>query len=194
MPPLIDARYSGALLGRYLLASRRGHPEGGQVLACRLDTISPQMLTAHAPVAGQVGEEVDASFEPFGLLRGRLRHVTRSGFAMSIEVSDEDRYILSRRIEWHARHQPVERRSNQRLLPDNPHSVLLLGDGTSCPCLILNMSSSGAAVSADLRPPIGTPLALGRTLGRVARRTDIGFAMRFLADQPEKQLELLLHL
>lgn len=194
VPPLIDARYSGPVIGRYLLASRRGRPEGAQVFACRLDTITPMTLIATAPVSGAVGEDLDVNFEPFGLLRGRVRHSTSTGFAMTITASDEDRYILSRRIDFYARNPPLERRSSQRLLPEDPHSVVMLADGTRRACLILDMSTSGAALSIDLRLPVGTPLALGRTVARVVRPTDIGFAVRFLNDVPERELERMLHL
>jgi hypothetical protein len=42
------------------------------------------------------------------------------------------------------------------------------------------MSVSGAAVSAELEPPIGTPLAVGACVGRVVRIFPGGFAIKFV--------------
>jgi hypothetical protein len=57
-----DVRFIGALMGRYLLASRRHKVECVQVFACRLQSISPQTLVASAPVPGVPGEDIAASF------------------------------------------------------------------------------------------------------------------------------------
>jgi hypothetical protein len=51
------------------------------------------------------------------------------------------------------------------------------------------MSASGAAVSADIVPDIGTPLAVGKVVSRVIRRLDDGFAVRFNELQNLDRLE-----
>jgi hypothetical protein len=43
----------------------------------------------------------------------------------------------------------------------------------------LNISASGAAVSAQTLPEIGAALALGRLVGRVVRQFKGGFAIQF---------------
>ena len=48
------------------------------------------------------------------------------------------------------------------------------------PCLVIDISSSGAAISADYEPVTGEPLAVGRALGRVVRKLEVGFAVQFL--------------
>jgi hypothetical protein len=54
------------------------------------------------------------------------------------------------------------------------------------------MSSSGAAVSAKVVPAAGTPLALGKVVGRVVRHLPNGFAIRFVNPVDIKLLEDLL--
>jgi hypothetical protein len=51
------------------------------------------------------------------------------------------------------------------------------------------MSVTGAAVSSELQPEIGTPLAVGRTVGRVVRHFSEGFAVRFIEQQQRERLE-----
>ena len=46
-------------------------------------------------------------------------------------------------------------------------------------CFVIDVSPSGAAISADVDPEIGTRLAVGRAVGHVVRRFNEGFAIQF---------------
>ena len=56
-----------------------------------------------------------------------------------------------------------------------------------------SLGSAGASIrkelSADMRPDLGTPLAVGRLVARVERWLDVGFAVQFLVEQEPKSLE-----
>ena len=67
--------------------------------------------------------------------------------------------------------------------------MILLGDGSRLPCLIIDMSRSGAAFSADVEPDLGPPLAVGRVVARVVCWLDVGFAVQFLSEQDPESLE-----
>jgi hypothetical protein len=54
------------------------------------------------------------------------------------------------------------------------------------------MSASGVAVSAELQPAIGTPLAVGACIGRVVRLLPNGFAVEFLELQNPNHLDRLI--
>jgi len=56
----------------------------------------------------------------------------------------------------------------------------LLADGTVRTCFIIDVSVTGAAVSTDFVPEIGTVLAVGKAVGRVSRHFDGGFAVQFI--------------
>ena len=56
------------------------------------------------------------------------------------------------------------------------------------------MSASGAAVSADVQPELGMPLAIGACVGRVVRHFGEGFAVKFVEIQNEQNLEKLVAL
>lgn len=191
-----NVRFIGAVMGRYLLASRRNRADSVQVFACRLQSISPQQMVASAPVPGHPGEEISASFEPFGLLRGKVERLIAGGFSVAIEARGEERARLARRIAWYKKntfHGLSDKRAHKRVMPRDPRSQLVFADGTMVECLIIDMSLSGAAVSADVQPGIGTPLALGTVVCRVVRWLEVGFAVRFTVEQEAQTLEERLH-
>lgn len=196
-PRSSDIRFIGALMGRYLLASRKNRSHRVQVFACRLQSISPQMMVASAPVLGAPGEELSANFEPFGTVRGRVERLIDGGFSMAIETTAEERDLLIKRIGWYKKrvfHGVADKRAHRRVMPRDPRSTILFADGTRLPCLIIDMSRSGAALSADVQPDLGTPLAVGRVVARVVRWLDVGFAVQFLVEQDPESLEDRLHL
>jgi hypothetical protein len=77
-------------------------------------------------------------------------------------------------------------------MPREPRSAVVLGNGDVLPCLVIDISASGAAVSADLDPQLGEPLAIGRVVGRVVRKLEVGFAVQFVAEQEPEVVEEML--
>lgn len=191
-----DVRFIGALAGRYALPDRRQSAnEKIHVYACRLCSISTRMLVAVGPVIGKDGETVSAHFDEFGLLKGRITRRLPSGFVAELAMPDSDREKLAARIEWHKRHvheQVPDKREHKRFPPRDPRSMITLGDGTRIPCFIINVSQSGAAISTHFWPDIGTPMAVGRLVGRVIRHLEVGFALQFIEAQDTSMLDHLL--
>jgi hypothetical protein len=191
-----NIRYIGYISGRYTLASRRSRQSKlARVFACRIQSISPEMAVVIGPVIGNVGDRVTANFDDLGLVRGSIIRFVDGGFVVAIEGSDKERRLLAARIDWFRRKTQQslpDQREHRRYLPRNPRSVLILATGKIMPCFIIDMSVSGVAVSADLTPRLGTPLAVGRVVGRVTRQLDVGFAMKFLSPQKAADLERLL--
>lgn len=198
MPPALpervpDVRFIGAVMGRYTLESRRDHVPGAQrVFACRLQSISAHMIVASAPVAGRMREGVTAHFEPFGTLGGSIvRHVD-GGFCIDIDCTHEERQKLASKIDWYKKRTfagITDKREHKRSMPREPRSAVMLADGRALACLVIDMSVSGAAVSADIDPKIGEPLAIGKVVGRVVRKLDVGFAVQFIRPVDAETLE-----
>lgn len=137
-PRSSDVRFIGALMGRYLLASRKNRTHRVQVFACRLQSISPQLMVASAPVLGAPGEELSANFEPFGTVRGRVARLIDGGFSMAIEANSDERDLLVKRIGWYKKkvfQGVADKRAHRRLMPRDPRSTILFGDGSRLPCL-----------------------------------------------------------
>jgi len=87
---------------------------------------------------------------------------------------------------------PELRKAGARIVPAQSHSTLTLADGANHECFIVDMSVAGAAVSAQLRPPVGTPLAIGACVGRVVRHFSTGFAVKFVEKQNQHSLDRLI--
>jgi hypothetical protein len=114
---------------------------------------------------------------------------------MSIAATEAERDRLAVRLAWledHKNHDAHEARQHERIVPRNPYSSVTLADGRTQTCFVIDMSISGVALSADLKPDIGTVLAVGRVVGRVRRHFAEGFAVEFVQVQDIDQLPTLL--
>ena len=181
-------------MGRYALASRMVLP-GPQIFACRLQSISSQQLVAAAPVPGAIGERITANFEPFGTIHGVVARHIDDGFVVDVQCSDEERDKLASKIDWFKKRTFAgvgDKRQHRRFMPREPRSAIVLSSGEVLPCLVIDMSASGAAVSADHTPEIGEPLAVGRVVSRVVRTLEVGFAVQFVNVQEKDDVEDLL--
>lgn len=193
-PALQDnVRYVGAITGSYALSERRDEETDAiPVFACRLCSISPEEAVLIAPVLAKENEIVAAHFKDFGILRSRVSRELATGFVLDLDLDDEGRKKLAAKIRWkkqNAKSSIPDKREFPRILPRMPRSVLTMADGSRLPCFVIDISQSGAAVSAATLPAKGTPLALGSMIGRVVRRLDVGFAIEFTEIHPMDDLE-----
>lgn len=189
-----DVRYVGRIPGRYTLPDRKAQ-SGISVFACRTQGITPNSATVSAPVSGQVGDLVTANFDDIGIVHGKVSRLIQDGFAMDIDPDTNDCEKLASRIDWIKKkvaNGVADSRDHKRVIPRYPHSTLVLSDGKKMKCFIINMSASGAAVSADCSPPLGTPLAIGKVVCRVVRHLEVGFAVKFVKKYSLDEIESLL--
>jgi hypothetical protein len=150
--------------------------------ACRTTRISPFQMLVAAPVLGPTGERVITWFGELGRLDGWISDVIEGGFLVDIAATRQVRDRLAKKLVWldkRKSHGVVDARRQQRLTPEDPHTNLILADGTTLSCFVIDVSPSGVAVSADMEPEIGTRLAVGRAVGQVVRRFNEGFAVQF---------------
>jgi hypothetical protein len=73
-------------------------------------------------------------------------------------------------------------------MPRDPSSELVLEDGRTYRCRIIDLSMSGAAIKSDVKPAIGSIATLGTMRGRVVRHFDEGIALEFFAVQKRESL------
>lgn len=180
--------------GRYVLGGEAQRP-GANVLACRLQTISPTEFVASAPAVGRIGEVVSASFGPFGALEGRITRHVADGFAVELTGARAVQAELAQRIEAFSRSRraaKADRRGAGRFMPAEPRSMLMLESGVALSCLIVEYSQAGAMISADTRPAVGSSVTVGHMLAHVVRHFDVGFAVRFDNPHRDDDIETLL--
>jgi hypothetical protein len=173
------------LLGRYMLSDRREFP-------CQVINMSPGGLAMLAPGIGTVGERVVAYLDHIGRVEGKITRLLDNGFAMTVGATPRKREKLAAQLTWLANREILnlpEDRRHERGAPRNAGGWLKFEDGRQIPCRILDLSLSGAALSAEIKPEVGTPVTLGRVPARVVRRLDEGFAIEFAHPQSADTVE-----
>jgi hypothetical protein len=189
-----DIRVIVNIAGRYSLSDRRDSRGERRVFACRAINVSACAIALAAPVNGKVGERVIAHIDHLGKLEGPIVRLLERGFVMNIAASEEERDKLAAKIEWlenYKNHDAPDQRADERTVPANPYSRMILPDGTVETCLVLDLSVSGAAISADTVPDLGTVLAVGRVVGRVVRHFVGGFGVQFVERQNRHNVEIM---
>jgi PilZ domain len=172
-------RVKVSLLGRFMLEDRREYP-------CQTLDMSPGSVSLVAPVVGRVGERVVVYVDHIGRIEGEIVRTFDSGFAIAINAPARKKDKLAAKLTWLAnRHElnlPEDRR-HDRIVPENPIATITLPDERKLRCRIIDLSLSGAAVSSDLKPPIGSPLNIGALRATVVRHFEEGFAVEFAVPQ-----------
>ena len=194
--PIVECRRDPTIIvsipARYAFAKRCDTNGNPRELACRVVNISLRSITLVVPVNGAMGDWIFAYCDEFGKLEGSITRALRGGFVMTIAATDEELAKLAAKIEWHHKHKyhdlPDSRR-HKRIVPNDPRSTLFFADNSRRKCFIIDISASGVAVSAEIKPDIGTPLAVGKIVGRVVRHFPTGFAVQFIQLQNLDSLE-----
>lgn len=177
---------------RYALVSRRDTSGFHREFACRVINMSSRAMALYAPVRGVIGQRVITHCDEFGKLEGQIIRILDGGFVMSIVATEEERQRLKTKIEVYEsikNHDFSERRRHKRIVPADPRSTLIFSDGSRRDCFVIDISESGAGISAENKPEIGTPLAVGAIVGRVVRHFDEGFAVEFVQRQTMDTIE-----
>lgn len=179
--------------GHYVLP-RWLDPQGRpRSFACRTSRVSPFRMMVDAPVTGRIGDRLTPYFGDFGHLDGEISDIQGGEFLLELSMTGIMRRRMADKLAWLEQMQKDIRvqdvRKQARIIPANPHSLLTLADGSSHECFVIDVSVSGVAVSAELQPEIGTPLAVGACVGRVVRHLPSGFAVHFVEPLSRNDLE-----
>ena len=167
-----------------------------RTFACRATRVSPFRMMVEAPVVGKVGDSLTSYFRDFGHFEGTISDTTTRGLLLELEMTRSMRARLAEKLIWLEKKTKdpfsiSEARQNPRFVPKTSQSTLTFADGTVHGCHIIDVSMSGVAVSAEIQPPTGTPLAIGACVGRVVRHFPNGFAVKFVNEQSRDELNRL---
>ena len=185
-----------AVDGHYTLANWYD-PEGKlRTFSCRTTRVSPYRMMVDVPVVGKVGDSLTTYFPDFGKLDGCISDTKPGCFLLELDVPYAVRQKLADKLTWLEEKQKdpeiIDLRKESRVIPARSHSILTLADGTIHECFVIDMSVTGVAVSAEMQPEIGTPLAVGACVGRVVRVFPFGFAVNFVERQSLNDLDGLI--
>jgi PilZ domain len=180
-----NQRVNVNLLGRFMLEDRREFP-------CQTQNMSPGSVALTTPIIGRVGERVVAYIDHIGRIEGQITRAYDGGFAMTISATLRKKDKLAAKLTWLAnRHElnlPEDRR-HDRATPTIPSVTISLPDGREYRARVIDMSLSGAAVALDVKPPIGSPVMVGKLRASVVRHFDEGVAIEFATLQTAGTLE-----
>lgn len=155
--------------------------------ACRTRRVSPFRMIVDVPVVGKVGDRLTSYFSEFGEFEGKISDTRNGSFLVELDMPRRRRVWMSEKLTWLEKKQKQrgirDVRKDVRLVPQTSHTTLTLADGSVYPCFIIDVSTSGVAISTEYEPPIGMPLAVGSCVGRVVRRFQNGFAVKFVKRQ-----------
>jgi hypothetical protein len=173
------------LLGRFMLEDRREFP-------CQTTNMSPGSVSLTSPISGRVGERVIAYIDHIGRIEGHIVRVYEAGFAMSISATLRKRDKLAAKLTWLAnRHElnlPEDRR-HDRVTSKVSVTNVSLPDGREYQARLVDASLSGAALALDIKPPIGSPVMVGKLRARIVRHFDEGIAVEFATVQTPSSLD-----
>jgi hypothetical protein len=182
--------------GNYTVPHWYGPQGNPRTFACRTTRVSPFRMMVEVPVVGKVGDRLTSYFRDFGKFDGHISDTMAGSFLLELEMTGSMREKFASKLTWLEKKQKDPRipdvRKDARIIPASPYSALTLADGTTQGCCVIDMSLSGVAVSAQVQPPIGMPLAVGACIGRVVRRLPDGFAVKFVEAQNRHDLERLI--
>jgi hypothetical protein len=149
---------------------------------CDVAEMSPGDMSVRCIARAKQGDRIIAYIKLIGRIEGHVLNVTGDGFTMSVTATDRKREKLAAQLTWIANEQPTglpQDRRHVRVETRDSGSRLVLEDGTSMSCRIIDLSLSGAAVEVASRPPLWTSVRLGDLPGRVVRHFQEGVAIEF---------------
>jgi hypothetical protein len=178
-----DVRIIVNIPASFTVSKRRAAGGARPEFACRAVNLGTREVALTSPVSVKLGDQIIAHIDHIGKLEGTVTRLLSHGFVMGISADDSAREQLRRRIEWLEKHKNLDvldGRSKPRFVPRNPHAKMIFADGTVERCLILDLSASGASISAEKSPEIDSVLAIETNVSRVVRSFEGGFAVKFL--------------
>ena len=173
------------MLGRYMLADRREFP-------CQTIDMSPGGVTLAAPVQANLGERVVVYLDNLGRIEGAVTRHLDDGFALRLNVPLRKREKLADQLTWLANRAALgmpEDRRHERIEPRIRRTTMRMPNGEEYPVKIIDVSLSGVALNATIKPDIGAVVTIGETAGRVVRHFDNGIAIEFTRLLPEAHFD-----
>ncbi len=168
-----------------MLEDRREYP-------CQVIDMSPGGMAMITPVTGRVGERVIAYLDHLSRVEGTISRLIDGGFAVELSNTARKRDKIANVLTWLANRDELnlpEDRRHDRFVPKNPITKMILPDGSTHACRIVDVSLSGAALATDIVPEPGDSITLGKMRARVIRRIEGGIAVEFAPVQSRELLE-----
>jgi hypothetical protein len=171
------SRVKVRLPGQFMRENRKEFP-------CMTVDMSPGGVAFTADETVEIGERIVAYVDHVGRVEGRVAREFPGGFAIAMRLPAMKRERLADQLTWLANRQELgmpEDRRHERIRPRRTRSTLILPTGREVMATIIDVSQSGVALAlaSPVAPPVGTPVTVGATKGRVVRLFPQGVAVEF---------------
>ncbi|NEU13462.1 PilZ domain-containing protein [Methylobacterium sp. BTF04] len=145
------------------------------------DNVSSEGIRFRSATAPSVDEELTCNIRHIGNLEGRVIQSADRTFVIRVVAKKHVIDDVARELLLLSEQQvPLVTRVHPRITPDATEVEVALFDGRILPGKLLNVSASGAAFTVDAPLEIGTPIVIGRTPARIARRFETGLGAIFM--------------
>ncbi len=164
-------------LGRFMLPDRAEYP-------CQVTEMSPGGAVIITPVPATVGQHVVAYIDHIGRIEGDVVRTINGGFAMTVNATARKREKLAAVLTWLSNRHSLglaDDPNDGRILSREPFSTVVLPGGHETQCKIIDVSLTGASITLDPKPAIGSEITLGRMRARVVHHSDDGIGVEFAA-------------
>lgn len=135
------------------------------------------------PASLAPGERVIAYMAQLGGIDGTVLNTWEDGFSIKINATQHKREKLAAQLTWLLNEKDfngLAARQHERIKVANRDAKLTLSVGGLIPCLILDVSVSGASLACKARPDIGEEVWLSRLRARVVRHHSEGIGIQFM--------------
>ena len=163
------------LLGRFMRENKEEYP-------CQVINMSAGGMAMLSPAQCRDGERIVAYLENFGRIGGVIVRSVDGGIAVRIVACKCKREKIVNLLTWLINREDLgltEERKQERVVPRNPLSKLILPNGDVFDCRVIDVSLSGASIAIEEKPQLQTEVILGRMRGRIVRHHDTGVAVQF---------------
>ena len=173
------------IFGRFMLPDMSEHP-------CQVASLSLSKVRLLTNLDVPLGVQIVAYIEEFGRIEGQVSQHIPGGFELAFELNEKRRERFKGRLKWlrdKASGKVEEARRHPRYEPADAKSHITLPDGRTYPCQVIDISLSGAALTTEVLPALGTTVMLGKMKGRVVRYLPNGLAIEFAKQLDQTTLQ-----
>lgn len=188
-------RFIGGIASRVTPLDDTARPIAEAVSPCWTRSLSPSVAVISCKNRLERGQKLIVQMADIGGFLAQVDRNVEGGYAVRLLLDDAGREKLTAKIVWYrlrVLRAAAEHRTYKRWRPAIRRSTVLLADGTTAVCSVLDVSATGVAVSSGLKVEIGAPLAVGQLVGKVVRLVEEGFAVQFATVQEENAVEQML--
>ena len=164
-----------SLFGRYMLPDMSENH-------CQVTNLTSTGATFLTDKIPDIGLPIVAYIEELGRIEAISDKAVPGGFRISFALKGTRLEKLESRIKWLGE-KPTsgdEGRKHARFEPRDSQSQITLPDGRVYNCEVVDISVTGAGITVDVMPSLGTYVMLGKMRGRVVRYLENGVAIEFV--------------